>query len=100
METLYEGIGDSAPGTALVATHVVFLAADVNDGTAGARGIQTEVGTTLLVDLGEVVARNGGLSDEGILRHVERLLHLIAHQFEHFLAITGAEFTVARGVEV
>ena len=100
METLYERIGDSAPDAALVATHVVFLAADVDDGTAGTGSIQTEVGTPLFVDLGEVVARDGGLGDEGIGRNVEGLLHLIAHQFEHLLTVACTELTVARGVEV
>ena len=100
MESLYERISDSAPDAVLVAAHVVFLATDINDGTAGAGGVQTEVGTSLLVNLGEVVAWYGGLCDKGVFRHVERFLYLIAHQLEHLLAIAGSQLTIARGIEV
>ena len=53
--------------------HLILLAADVDDNLLGLRRIDTEVGTTLRVYLGEVVARNGVLTRHSISRHVDLL---------------------------
>ena len=92
-------VGDSHEVALSLGLHLVFLVADVDNDFLGLGRIDAEVGTALLVDLGELVARDGGLSDDGVgrhlnlldsLRHVSRTLGLEAKVTGNSLAVAAA----------
>ena len=100
MESHHQGVSDGTPYALLVTTHIVLLATDVYLHAMSLWGVHTEVGTTLAVNLGELVARYGGLSNLGISRNGKRRTYLIAQQRQHLLAIATAKLTVAGSIEV
>ena len=76
MEAWHEGIGDGHVVALSVGLHVVLLVADVDDDLTGLGGRDAEIGTAFFVDLRILIARNGGLGDEGIGRSLDALGHL------------------------
>ena len=76
METNGQGIGNSHEVALTIALHVVFLVADVEHHLAGLGSCDTEISTTFLINLGELVTRNGCLGNESIGRNLNLLRHL------------------------
>ena len=76
VESRNQRVGDSHEVTLAIGLHGIFLTTDVDNHLAGFRSRYAEIGTTFLVDLGEFIARNGGLSDKGIGRDLNLLRHL------------------------
>ena len=95
MEARHEGIGDGHEVTLAVGLHVVLLVADVDDDLTGLRGRDAEIGATFLVDLGELIARNGGLGDEGIGRYLNAFGHLDVGTLGLVAQMTGGGLTIA-----
>ena len=107
METHGQRIGNGHEATLTIGLHIVFLAADVDHHLAGLRSLNTEIGTTLAVNLRELVAGDGILDSLGICRHLDFLGHLdigalgLKTQMTGYcLAITATQFTIAGGVKV
>ena len=107
MEAHGQRIGDCHEAALAVGLHVVLLAAHVDDDLTSLGSLNAEVGTTLLVDLREVVARHGGLCNEGIGRHFNLLGHVdvrtlgfIAEEACHGLAVAATQLAVAGSIEV
>ena len=107
MEPTYERIGNSHPAPLSVRLHIIFLAADVEHHLTGLRSLDTEICTSLLVHLRELIAGNGCLCDKGILRnfyllwHLDiRTLRLIAEESCYSLTITATQLTIACRIEM
>ena len=107
METYGQGIGNGHEAALAVALHVVFLVADVDDDLAGLWSLDIEVGTMLLVDFRELIARNCGLGDESVSRYFDGLWHfdiralgLETQVTGYGLTVAAAKFAVACSIEV
>ena len=109
MEAHGQGVCNSHEDSIALRHHVVLLAADVNHHLLGLRRIDAEVGTVLLVHLGELVARDGVLGGDSIGRHVDllhshrhigRTLGLEAEVTGHSLAIAASQLSIAGSIEV
>ena len=109
MEANGQRIGDSHKVSFTIRLHVVLLAADVDHHLLGLRRIDAEVGTTLLVNLRELVAGDGILYGNGIgryinflngHRHVGRTLGLKAEVTSNGFTIAATQLAIAGGVEV
>ena len=81
MESYGQGVGDGHKTTLAVGLHVIFLAANVDNDLAGLRGIDAEIGTALLVNLRELIARNGSLGSDGIFGNLDTLGHIDVRTF-------------------
>ena len=76
VEARHKRVGDSHEVAFAIGLHVIFLAADVDNDLTGIGGCNAEIGTAFLVNLRELIARNGGLGNEGICGNLNLFRHV------------------------
>ena len=108
VEANRQRIGHSHEATLTVGLHVVLLTADIYNDLLGLWSLNAEVGTTLLVNLRELIARDGILYSHCISRNLNLLSHgqvgwtlgFKAEVAGNSLTIAAAQLTIASGIEV
>ena len=107
MEADNQRVGDCHEAAFAVRLHLILLVADVNHDFLGLRRMDIKIGSTLFINLRELVARNSRLSSHGILRHFNllgnrhlRTLRLVAKETAGRLAVATTQLTIARSIEV
>ena len=108
MEAHGQWVGDSHEATSTIGLHLIFLTADVNDYLTSFRCLNAEVGTTLLVNLGELIAGDGVLYGYSISRYLNLLgnghicwtLGLKTEMACYGFCVTATQLTIAGSIEV